>query len=223
LAALERLGLRGELEALCHRIDRLHGTPATGTTIFDLAYGDLDPTLHPSGVHRGALHQLLWSAFERSGAQLETGRTIVAVDRRSGDRATLVDDNGRALPVADLRHRRIRFALAAACAGRAPKATLVCVWCGLGNGAGYRHRATHTHTHTHTHTQAQRCVGARIVIGYLPVGHLTGGGSALTAFFRSLKPDDYHCLAGRFRRLAGTRRNAVAATIAGVGRDLLSC
>jgi hypothetical protein len=36
------------------------------------------------------------------------------------------------------------------------------------------------------------------MIGYLPVGHLTGGGSALAAFFRSLKPDGYHACGDGF-------------------------
>ena len=37
LAALARLGLRRDLEALGHRIERLHGLAARGTTVFVLA------------------------------------------------------------------------------------------------------------------------------------------------------------------------------------------
>src|SRR5436190_2019207 len=62
-AALERLGLLAEIEALGHRVDRLHGVTDTGATIFDLAYADLDARYHAIGVHRAALHGALWRAF----------------------------------------------------------------------------------------------------------------------------------------------------------------
>ena len=76
LLALERMGLRAPLEALGHRIDRIHGVTAQGATIFDIAYGDLDRSVHGLAVHRGALQGALWSGFERSGARLETGCEI---------------------------------------------------------------------------------------------------------------------------------------------------
>jgi transposase len=52
LAALERLGCRGEIEALGERIERLHGATAAGKTIFALGYASLDPDLHAVAVHR---------------------------------------------------------------------------------------------------------------------------------------------------------------------------
>ena len=69
LAALERLGLREEIEALGTRITRLHGTTDRGATVFDLDYGDLVPGLHAVAVHRAALHGALWRAFAASGAR----------------------------------------------------------------------------------------------------------------------------------------------------------
>jgi len=182
LAALERLGLRGELESLGQRIDRLHGATTTGTTIFDLAYGDLDPALHALGVHRGALHQLLWSAFQRSGAAMQTGHTIAAVEPRAGGRAALVDANGRRLSPVDL--------IIDASGARSPLRSWVArrqarpfaygaVWAtvpDLGIAPG---------------TLTQRYVAARIMIGHLPVGRLAAGGPPLAAFFWSLKTSEH--------------------------------
>jgi 2-polyprenyl-6-methoxyphenol hydroxylase-like FAD-dependent oxidoreductase len=182
LAALERLGLRDELEALGHRIDRLHGTTTAGTTIFDLAYGDLDPALHALGVHRSALHQVLWHAFERSGAALETGQTITAVDARSGDRAALIDADGRALPPVDLiiDASGSRSPLRGWVARRQPRPFAYgAVW------------ATVPDIGMAPATLSQRYVAARIMIGYLPVGRLTAAGAPLAAFFWSLKPAEH--------------------------------
>ena len=79
LAALQRLGLRGQIEALGARIGALHGLNERGGLVFDLSYADLDPALYAVGVHRAALHAALWEAFVRSGASIETGWTIVDV------------------------------------------------------------------------------------------------------------------------------------------------
>ena len=62
-AALERLGLLREIEALGARVDRLHGVTDKGATIFDLAYADLDQSYYAIGIHRAALHSALWQAF----------------------------------------------------------------------------------------------------------------------------------------------------------------
>jgi 2-polyprenyl-6-methoxyphenol hydroxylase-like FAD-dependent oxidoreductase len=104
LAAMARLGLRAEIEALGARIGRLHGTAAPrGRTVFDLAYAELDPALHALAVHRAALHGVLWRAFLGSGAALETGRRIVAAKVGSNGRARVVDAEGHvSAPPADL-------------------------------------------------------------------------------------------------------------------------
>ncbi len=76
-AALERLGLLREIEALGARVDRLHGVTDKGATIFDLAYADLDQSYYAIGIHRAALHGALWRTFAICGAALETGQAIV--------------------------------------------------------------------------------------------------------------------------------------------------
>src|SRR5579863_7449472 len=98
LAALERLGLRGAVEALGARVGRLHGLNQRGGVVFDLRYADLDPTLYAVGVHRAALHGVLWSAFAGSGAAIETGRQIGELTRVANGRMRLADDKGRATP-----------------------------------------------------------------------------------------------------------------------------
>jgi len=189
LAALERLGLRTELETLGHRIERLRGITTAGTTIFDLAYGDLDPALHALGVHRGALHQVLWQAFEHSGAALEAGRTIAAVDTRSGERTALIDANGRALPAATL--------IIDASGSRSPLRG----WVAQHKPRPFAYGAvwaTVPDIGIAPATLAQRYVAARIMIGYLPVGSLTAGGASLAAFFWSLKTAEHDAWRARF-------------------------
>jgi len=75
-AALARLGLLGDIEALGARVDRLHGITDRGATIFDLSYADLDANYYAIGVHRAALHGALWRAFADCNASLETGHTV---------------------------------------------------------------------------------------------------------------------------------------------------
>jgi 2-polyprenyl-6-methoxyphenol hydroxylase-like FAD-dependent oxidoreductase len=168
LAALERLGLRAELEGLGERIEHLRGVTVRGATIFELAYGSLTPGLHAVAVHRAALHGVLWRAFEQSGARLETGRTIAEVGPPLDKADVVVDASGARSPLRGsvcARERRV-FPYGA-------------VWAsvpdiGVAPGA-----------------LAQRYVAARIMIGYLPVGRITPDGPKMAAFFWSLKPGDY--------------------------------
>jgi 2-polyprenyl-6-methoxyphenol hydroxylase-like FAD-dependent oxidoreductase len=102
LAALERYGLRQEIEALGARIDRLHGETARGARIFDLAYADLHPSHYAVGIHRAALHRALWSAFATSDAAFETNRTIVDFEASSDRRARLAFATGDRSPLFDL-------------------------------------------------------------------------------------------------------------------------
>ena len=52
------------------RIDGLHGLNERGGLVFDLSYADLDPGLYALGVHRAALHGVLWDAFVACGVPL---------------------------------------------------------------------------------------------------------------------------------------------------------
>lgn len=182
LAALERMQLRDEIEKYGHRIERLHGVTTTGTTIFNLAYGDLAPGLHALAVHRGALHKVLWQGFERCGARLETGCAVAAVEMKSGKRAALLDATGRALPAADL--------VIDGSGARSPIRSWVCARAPrvFAYGAVW---ATVADIGIAPAMLAQRYVDARIMIGYLPVGRLDADGPPLAAFFWSLKPSEH--------------------------------
>jgi 2-polyprenyl-6-methoxyphenol hydroxylase-like FAD-dependent oxidoreductase len=168
LAALERLGLRPELEALGERIERLHGVTVRGQTIFELTYGSLMPGLHALAVHRAALHGVLWRGFEQCGARLETAQTITGIVPPL-DRADLVVDASGA-----------RSALRSwVCARKGRVYPYGAVWASVPD-IGIAPAAL-----------AQRYVAARIMIGYLPVGRITPEGPRMAAFFWSLKPADY--------------------------------
>ena len=181
LAALERLGCRGEIEALGERIERLHGATAAGKTIFALGYASLDPALHAVAVHRAALHGVLWSAFERSGAELACGRAVARIDA-GGTKATLTDANGRASAPFDLvldasgAGSRLRDGV---CRPAERTFAYGAVW------------ATVADLGIAPRTLAQRYVEARIMIGYLPVGRIAPDGEALAALFWSLKPQEH--------------------------------
>ena len=181
LAALERLGCRGEIEALGERIERLHGATAAGKTIFALGYASLAPALHAVAVHRAALHGVLWSAFERSGAELACGRAVARIDA-GGTNATLTDANGHASAPFDLvldasgAATRLRDGV---CRPAERTFAYGAVW------------ATVADLGIAPRTLAQRYVEARIMIGYLPVGRIAPDGEALAALFWSLKPQEH--------------------------------
>ncbi|MBU2531975.1 MAG: FAD-dependent oxidoreductase, partial [Alphaproteobacteria bacterium] len=76
LAALERLGLRRDIESRGARITRLFGDTTSRQVVFNLDYRDLDSRHYAIGIHRAALHGVLWRAFERCGAALEVNKEI---------------------------------------------------------------------------------------------------------------------------------------------------
>jgi 2-polyprenyl-6-methoxyphenol hydroxylase-like FAD-dependent oxidoreductase len=182
LAALERLGLRAPIEALGARVDRLHGLNQRGGLVFDLSYGELDPALYAVGVHRAALHGALWQAFAGSGAEFETGWTIVDVGNGADGRPRLIDENARISPAFDL---VVDASGARSCLrrlttrARASQFAYGAVWASVPDLS------------IAPATLAQRYVAARIMIGHLPVGRLRADTPAMAAFFWSLKPADY--------------------------------
>jgi 2-polyprenyl-6-methoxyphenol hydroxylase-like FAD-dependent oxidoreductase len=182
LAALQRLGLRHELEALGHRIERLRGLTARGTIVFDLAYSDLAPGLHALAVHRAALHTVLWNGFIRSGAALEAGREITSVAERADGRSAPVDARGRVLPAVDL--------VIDASGARSPLRNLATG----GQPKPFHYGAVWATVPDHgiaAGMLAQRYVAARIMIGYLPLGRMSADQPACAALFWSLKPDTH--------------------------------
>jgi 2-polyprenyl-6-methoxyphenol hydroxylase-like FAD-dependent oxidoreductase len=180
LAALQRLGLRAELEGLGHRIDRLHGLTTRGTTVFDLAYGDLTPGLHAVAVHRAALHGVLWRAFAACGAELETGTEIT--DIAFSGKSALRDGHGRILPAADLviDASGARSALRPLLTEGAPRPFVYgAVWATVPD-IGLADRML-----------AQRYDSARVMIGYLPLGRRSADEQPCAALFWSLKPETH--------------------------------
>jgi 2-polyprenyl-6-methoxyphenol hydroxylase-like FAD-dependent oxidoreductase len=91
MAALWQLGL---FDAVCvHgvRINRLYGENASGRTVMDMRYGDLDARLYGLGLQRGALFEVLRAALPAE-VELHAGRRIVEVDAGAG---RLRDQHGR--------------------------------------------------------------------------------------------------------------------------------
>jgi 2-polyprenyl-6-methoxyphenol hydroxylase-like FAD-dependent oxidoreductase len=189
LAALQRIGLRHELDALGHRIERLHGLTARGTVVFDLAYGDLVPGLHALAVHRGALHGVLWDGFVRSGVALEIGCEIAPVTERANGRSAPVDARGRTLAAADL--------VIDASGARSPLRRFV-----TGSGPKpFRYGAVWATVPDHGFAAgmlAQRYAAARVMIGYLPLGRMNAEAPRCAALFWSLKPDMHGSWQDRF-------------------------
>lgn len=189
LAALGRLGLRAEIEALGARIDRLHGITDRGARIFDLGYDGLMPGLYAVAVHRAALHGVLWQGFAASGAGLETGRAIAGIEALADGRAALRDTEGLMTPGFDLvldASGATSGLRAGASDQRARPFAYGAVWASvpdIGLAPGML---------------AQRYVAARVMLGWLPVGSATPGGPPLAAFFWSLKPDTHATWAAGF-------------------------
>jgi 2-polyprenyl-6-methoxyphenol hydroxylase-like FAD-dependent oxidoreductase len=189
LAALERLGLRSDLESLGHRIERLYGQTTKGSVIFDLAYADLTPGLHAVAVHRASLHGVLWRGFESTDAMLETGCEITGMDFQAGGKTAPIDAKGRRRSAADLvvDASGARSPLRALVAGHGPRPfTYGAVWAtvpDIGIAPGML---------------AQRYVAARIMIGYLPLGRITASEPPCAALFWSLKPGAYEAWRGGF-------------------------
>jgi 2-polyprenyl-6-methoxyphenol hydroxylase-like FAD-dependent oxidoreductase len=190
-AALARLGLLQEIETLGARVDRLHGVTDTGATVFDLAYAELDPTYYAIGIHRAALHTALWQAFVACGARLETDCSIEGVELASGGKATLRHGSGRAGAAFDL--------ILDASGARSPLRGAV-----VRNGArAFSYGAVWASVPdlgVAPACLAQRYVGARVMIGYLPIGRATASGPQLAALFWSLKTADYQAWREDFAR-----------------------
>ncbi len=169
LAALDRLNLRTPLEALGHRITYLHGMTARGRTIFDLRYTDLDPALYAVGVHRAALHRVLWDAFETCGATLCLGHEVSNPTDPMLTTSDLVIDASGA-----------RSALRPFVCNKPPRAFAYgAVWASVPDIG------------ISTETLSQRYIAARIMLGYLPVGLRAPNDQPMAALFWSLRAKDY--------------------------------
>jgi 2-polyprenyl-6-methoxyphenol hydroxylase-like FAD-dependent oxidoreductase len=89
LAVLDRLGVLGEVHAGAEEVRRVHGADASGRTMMDLRYADLDPALYGLGTHRGVLFGALRGALAAAGVPVRPG---VRVTARRGP--LLLDEGG---------------------------------------------------------------------------------------------------------------------------------
>ncbi len=169
LFAMERLGLRVDIETIGHRISHLHGLTESGRTIFDLHYDHLSTDSYAVAVHRAALHGVLWDAFLASGARLMLNHDVGSAEDTALTPADFVIDASGARSVlrpfvTSARVRAFRFGA---------------VWASVpdvGIMPG---------------TLAQRYIGARVMLGYLPVGQRALGEPPTAALFWSLRDDQF--------------------------------
>jgi 2-polyprenyl-6-methoxyphenol hydroxylase-like FAD-dependent oxidoreductase len=176
LEAMRRMGLRDDIETLGHRVTQLHGLTGTERTIFNLDYRHLGPDLYALGVHRAALHGVLWNEFQRTGVRILTGRDVRSIDDPLLAQAGIVVDASGA-----------RSVLRGIVSSTAPRPFRYgAVWASvpdIGVNPG---------------TLAQRYIGARVMMGYLPVGFRAAGEAPSAALFWSLRNDRYEHWRGRF-------------------------
>ena len=181
LQVLWKMGLLEPVLRHGARVDRLFGDTPCGRAVMDMRYAGLESRLHGVGLQRGALYSILEAAWPGRGQALQAGHDIVSVDH---ERGLLRDaDGGEHGPydlvvVADGAASRLRDAVAAPRIDRPyPWGAL---WCLLPAGewpwlAELR----------------QRYLGARRMVGLLPVGSCPGDATARLSFFWSLRTDAF--------------------------------
>ncbi|HST44393.1 MAG TPA: NAD(P)/FAD-dependent oxidoreductase [Luteimonas sp.] len=171
---LWELGLLGP--ALQHGavISSLYGETASGRPVMDMRYAELDRRLFGLGLQRGALFSILDTAWT-DGRTLHCGRRIVEVDAVRG---ALVDDAGRRhagfdlMVLADGAASALRTQVAEAKLDRSyPWGAQ---WC-LVPAADWPGQDV----------LQQRYVGARRMVGMLPVGSRPGDATPRLSFFWS--------------------------------------
>ncbi len=98
LAVLRSLGLAEQALACGSRIDCLHGQNERGRQVMNIRYADLGASLHGLGMQRGALFEILKTAYPDAAA-IKTGIEIVRVDEVRG---SLTDRAGNTYGAYDL-------------------------------------------------------------------------------------------------------------------------
>ncbi|MBS7456898.1 FAD-dependent oxidoreductase [Coralloluteibacterium stylophorae] len=183
-AVLWELGLLEAARAHGARIDRLHGETARGRAVMDMRYPALDARFHGLGMQRGALFRLLCAAWP-DAATVRRGCGIVAA---SEDGRRIRDTQGREhgpfdlVVAADGSASRLRDAVGGARLDRPyPWGAL---WC-LVPAAGWPHLGE----------LRQRYVGARRMVGLLPVGTRPDDPLPRLSFFWSLRADAFEAWA----------------------------
>ena len=183
LSVLNDLGLRGEIEALGQRIDRLWGTDAkSGRTVLDVSYGGKKAHgRYGLAVNRAALFNVLHEAARFANIPLKTGYDISKLERAPQGYAIakqtfdlVIDCSGSRSKLRHLSNHPIE-----------PKALPYgALWATLNwHAEGFEQRAL-----------TQRYDKASVMIGILPMGRMTQVGPDKAAFFWSLKPETYDAL-----------------------------
>lgn len=174
LAVLRELGLAAAATEAGQRIDRLFGrAEPSGRTVLDVRYAWLKRDgLFGIGIHRAALFDLLHRAVAGGGLEIETGRTVAAVEggrllfeggSRSPRHDLLVDCLGGGSPLAGQRSRPLAYGA---------------LWASLDWTEGFDERALE-----------QRYVRASRMTGVLPIGRAPGEARPKAAFFWLLRGD----------------------------------
>jgi 2-polyprenyl-6-methoxyphenol hydroxylase-like FAD-dependent oxidoreductase len=175
MAVLWQLGLLDA--ALRHgaRVSRLFGETGDGRAVMDMRYRELDKRMFGLGMQRGALFALLDGAWQE-GRNVHCGRRIVSLDV---ERGLLRDHEGvehgpfDVLIVADGAASRLRGEV------REPMLDRPYPW-------GAQWCLVARHDWPFGDELRQRYVGARRMIGMLPVGTRPGDDTPRLSFFWSL-------------------------------------
>lgn len=174
LSVLWELGLLDAALRHGSPITRLFGANQRGRAVMDVRYRDLDPRLFGLGMQRGALFEILDSAWS-VGRQIRCGCTIVDVDPEQG---RLTDSEGRVhagydlVIIADGAASKLRAQVVPARLDRPyPWGAW---WCLVEQGDWpWRDELQ------------QRYVAARRMVGMLPVGTRPGDSTPRVSFFWS--------------------------------------
>jgi 2-polyprenyl-6-methoxyphenol hydroxylase-like FAD-dependent oxidoreductase len=179
LWVLWQMGLLGEALRYGAPVRRLFGDAVGGRPVMDMRYAALDPRLAGLGMQRGALFQLLKSAWPDAGTVL-CGHDIAAI---SDDGRHLTDDTGRTHGPYDLTviangsASKLRDVLAPHRLNRPyPWGAL---WCLLPQGDW-----------PHIADLRQRYRAARRMMGLLPVGSRPDNPTRQLSFFWSIQAAD---------------------------------
>ena len=180
LQALWSLGLLDGVLAHGARVHRLHGETPTGRAVMDMRYRQLDAHLFGIGMQRGTLFTLLARAWEGFDG-IHRGHAIDQVDARQG---RVCDQHGRwhgpydLVVVADGAASKLRDQFGTHRIDRPyPWGAL---WCLLRADAW-----------PWPDELRQRYVGARRMIGMLPVGTAPDDPTPKLSFFWSLRADAF--------------------------------
>lgn len=182
LTILQDLGLLKTILARGQRIDRLYGADTTsGRTVLNVRYGASGRGRFGLAVHRAALFEQLFNAAIDAGCEFETGRAVQSVDL-AGDHARLCFPDVKESARFDLvvnatgAHSGLRQSLSKPVRTRQ-----------LAYGAWWA-SLDHVDVGLDDNALEQRYRHASVMIGILPIGTVSAGGTPQTALFWSIKP-----------------------------------